>query len=133
MAILWWSDVAWSWYLRLPKACLDAGAQKSVIGKRQALAYCKQHNICYTHKPSLSNFKFGDGVFSSLGTLQIKIPNPNYSCLKIKVNLIPAVVPLLLGLDVLDNKKLLANNVQNEVKATNHGRSMPFTRKHGDL
>ena len=114
-------------------ACIDTGAQKSAIRKQQALAYCKQHNIRYTLKPSSTKFKLCNGVFSSLGTMQIRIPTLNHSFLKIKVNVAPADVLLLLGLDVLENEKLMANNVQNELQATNHGWSMPLTRKHGHL
>ena len=102
-------------------ACLDTGAQQSVIGKRQALACCKQQNIGYALKPSLTIFKFGDGVFSSLGTMQIRIPTPNYPFLKIKVDAVPADVPSHLGIDVLENDKLVANNVQNELQAAHHG------------
>ncbi len=40
---------------------------------------------------------------------------------KIKMNFVLAEVPLLLGLDVLVNEKLLANNVRNEVHAKHHG------------
>ncbi len=65
--------------------------------------------------------------------MQIRIPTPNCSFLKIKVNVVPADVPLLLGLDVLDNEKLVANNVQNELQATHHDWSMPLIRKHGHL
>ncbi len=112
-------------------ACLDTGAQQSVIVVRQALAYCKQHKIRYTLKPSLTKFKFGDGEFSSLGTMQIRILTPNNLFLKIKVNVVPADASLLLGLDVLDNEKLVANNVQNELQAAHNGWSMPLNRKHG--
>ncbi len=55
---------------------------------------------------------------------------PNYSFLKTKVNVVPADVPLLLGLYVLDSEKLVANNVQNEPQSAHYGWSMPVTRKH---
>ena len=114
-------------------ACLDNGAQQSVIGKRQSLAYCKQHNGRYRLKPSLTKFKFGDVVFSLVRTIQIRIPRPSYSCFKIKVNVIPTDVPLLFGLDVLNNEELVANNVQNELQGTHYGWSMSLTRNHGHL
>ncbi len=114
-------------------ACLDTSAQQSVIVIRRALAYYKQHNVRYTLKPSLTKFKFGDGVFSLVGTIQIRIPTLSYSFFKIKVNVIPADVPLLLGLDVSDNEELVANNVQNELQGTHYGWSMSLTRNHGHL
>ncbi len=45
--------------------------------------------------------------------MQIRIPTPNNSFLKIKLNVVAADVPLPLGLVVLDNEKLVANNVLN--------------------
>ncbi len=86
-------------------ACLDTGAQLSVISKRQVPAYCKQHNIRYTLKPLFTKFKLGDGVFLSIGTMQIRITTRNYSFLKIKLNVVLAEIPLLLDLDVLGNEK----------------------------
>ncbi len=65
--------------------------------------------------------------------MQIRIPAPNYSFLKIKMNVVRTDVPMLLGIDVLDNEKLVANNVLKELQATNHGWSMHLTRKHGHL
>ena len=65
--------------------------------------------------------------------MQIRIPTPNYLLLKMKVNVVPAYVPLLLGLDVLDYEKLVANNFQNELQATDHGWSMSLARKHEHL
>ena len=103
------------------------------MDKRQALAYCKQHNIRYTLKPLLTKFKFGDALFPSLGSVQIRIPTPNHSSLKIKVNVVLADVPLLLDLDVLDNEKLVASNVPNELQASHYGWSMTLLRKHRQL
>ena len=65
--------------------------------------------------------------------MQIRIPTPNYSFLNIKVYVVLADIPLLLGLDVVGNEKLAANNFQNGLQAAHHGRSMPFTRKRGHL
>ncbi len=58
-------------------AYIDTGAQKSVIGKWQVLCYCNQHNIWYALKPLLTKFEFGDGVFSLLDIMQIRILTPN--------------------------------------------------------
>ncbi len=63
--------------------------------------------------------------------MKIKIPSPKYSLLKTEVSVVPAEFPLLLGRDVLENDKLLANKVQNQLQGTHHGWSMPFIREHG--
>ncbi len=130
---IWRSSYGKTFLSRDPCASQGACLDTDVIGKRQVLAYCKQHNIRYTIQLSLTKFKFGDGVFSSLGTMQIRIPTTNYSFLKIKLNVVPADVSLLLDLDVLVNEKLVANNVQNDQQAAHHGWSMSLTRKHGQF
>ncbi len=53
--------------------------------------------------------------------MQRRIPTPNYSFFKTKVYLVPTDVALLLSIDVLDNEKLEANNVQAELQEAHHG------------
>ncbi len=83
---------------------LDIIAHQRVIGMIQAMAYNNGHNTCYKLKPSLTKFKFEDVAFSSLSTIKIGIPTPNYSLSKIKINLVPKDVMLLLGLDIFNNQ-----------------------------
>ncbi len=108
--------------------CLDTVAHESISGKRQAIAYCKQHKIRYTLKPSLIKYKLGNGLSFSQGTKLIRILAPNDLFSKIKVIVVSTDVPLLHGLDVSSNEKLEANNVQNEQQAAHHGWSRPLTR-----
>ncbi len=84
----------------------------------------------YALMPSSKKSKYNDGVLSSLGSMQIRMPTPNYSFLKIKMNLVPAAVTLLLDLEVYKNRRLVANNVLNELQATHHGWPRPLTREH---
>ena len=84
-------------------------------------------------KPSLNKFNFDDGLFSYLGTMQTGILARNYSFYKIKVNVVPADVPSLLDIDVLDNEELVANNVWNELQSEHYLRPMPPNRKHGRI
>ena len=65
--------------------------------------------------------------------MQFRIPTPSWSPSRIKVKVLPADIPLLLGLNVLDNEKLVANNVLNELQVKHHGWSMPLTHKHEQL
>ncbi len=83
-------------------ACLDTGTQQSVIGRRQARAYCKHHQLKFKLKPSHTRFKFGDGTYSPLVSIQIRIPTPNASFLKIEMDAVEADAPMLLGLDIMD-------------------------------
>lgn len=91
-------------------ACQGTGAQKSVIGVNQAKAYCRESNVRMKLKQSHSRFKFGDGDYRYFGRLDVRIPTPDGSYLPLSVDVANADVPLLIGLDVLDRLKLVANN-----------------------
>ncbi len=120
-AIFWWNNIVYQRSVRLQRSILGHWRKE----KRNWLAYCKQHNIPYALKPSLTKFKFCDVVFSSLGTIQIIIPTLNYPFLKIKVNAVTANVPLLCGLDASGNEKIVENNIQNEPRAKRHFERAP--------
>ena len=60
----------------------------------------------------MNKFKFGYGVFSWLGTRQIRTLTLNYAFVHIKVNVVPANVLLHLGLDFLHKEIFVANTVQ---------------------
>ncbi len=114
-------------------ACVDNGAQKSVIGERQAKAYCKIPEFKFKLEPSSTFFRFGDGSYPSLGSMEIRIPIPNGSFLKIQSDVVSACIPFLLGLDVLDRESIVANNVTNELQSPLSGWSIPLKRKFGHL
>ena len=106
-------------------ACLNTGAQKRVVGERQTIAFCERHNMRDKLEPSVTRFKFGDGTFPSLGKIEARIPTPNGSYLKIDMRVLSTDVHMLLGLDVLDRKSIVANNVHNELEAMHAGWTMP--------
>ncbi len=114
-------------------ACLDTVTQQSVIGRRQARAYCKHQQRKFELKPSHTRFKFGDSTYPSLGSIQIRIPTPNESFLKIEMDVFEADVPMLLGLDIMDRDRLVPNNLLNELQAPYHGWLLPIIRKYGHL
>lgn len=114
-------------------ACVYTRAQRSVVGKDQAKAYCKQIGVRF--KPNLSPtlFRFGDGTFHNLGIIPERIPSPDGSFLKIYMDVVIADVPMLIGLEVLDQNLLIADNVANLLISKRHNWSLPITRKHGHL
>jgi len=113
--------------------CIDTGAQKCVIGKLQAKAYCKFAKITYQVIPSETTFRFGDGDFSSLGKLPIRIPIPNNSYIPYEFDVVQPDVPMLMGLDLLDAMKCYANNVENKFVSPFENWTLPITRKFGHL
>lgn len=54
--------------------CVDTGAQVSVCGRRQAMAYCKNMQIPFSTRPSTMTFKFGDVVSPSIGVMKFRFP-----------------------------------------------------------
>ena len=98
---------------RFHGACLDIGAQRTCIGLPQAKALMKRQGTRLKLKPSPYVFKFGDVRHKSLGQVNICIPTPNYTFIEVNADVVPADVPLLIGIDTLDKYQLVADNVKN--------------------
>jgi len=95
---------------RMPKfkgAVIDTGAARSCIGKKQAVAYAGTIG----HVPKLSktnlSFRFGDKVEKSCGAILIKLPIGNGMLIEFYCDIVPANIPLLLGLDILKRERLI--------------------------
>jgi hypothetical protein len=58
-------------------AVIDTGASKSIIGVKQARAYCVSHKLRMNAQPSSTRFRFADQICSSLGRIKISIPTPD--------------------------------------------------------
>jgi hypothetical protein len=112
-------------------ACLDTGAQKSVIGLPQALAYARFTSQNISTRTSHSAFRFGDGRQVSLGLISIRFPMADGHFFDRDVDVVPADVPLLMGLDLMDEVGLLFDNTTNQLIHPLSGWSLPVVRKLG--
>jgi hypothetical protein len=92
--------------------CIDCGAERSVIGLSQARAY---NQAAITIRQRKVHFRFANDVKQSIGQLPISIPTPEGS-IEILVDVVDAPVPFLIGLDILDEYKLVCNNVDNRLE-----------------
>lgn len=96
-------------------ACVDTGAQRTVIGKQQAYAYLKwaglQRRLEQDKTPEV--YRFGGSRHASIGTLTIRIPLADDYFLELTVDVVDVNVPLLFGLDTLDKFHMYANTVLN--------------------
>ena len=82
-------------------AVMDTGAQKSVIGMKQAAAYCRHHKFDLPSVSRRAKFRFGDTVLPSRTMLHLFFPTPGG--LKIvKADVVDANISLLIGLETLD-------------------------------
>ena len=114
-------------------ACLDIGAQRTCIGLQQANAYCHMQKKPFKLRKSLISFAFSDGVYKSLGSMEIRIPTPDNSFISLDVDFVKPDVPFLLGLDILDQHQLVADNIDNKLRSRALGWSMPIVRHRGHL
>lgn len=67
--------------------CVDTGAQVSVCGRNQALAYCKHMQIPFAVRPSQMRFKFGDMISNSMGIMKFRLPCPNGGSIDIDIDI----------------------------------------------
>lgn len=114
-------------------ACLDTGAQTTVIGLRQAKAYCKYMKIEFNPKKSSNKYRFGDDQQQSIGTITIRIPIMDNLVISKKVDVVPANVRFLIGLDFLDKYRFYINNVENNLCIPILNVKIPIIRKRGHI
>ena len=105
----------------VPSFCVDIGAPRSVAGKAamdQILGSLKRKFI-----PSATSsryFRFGDVVVKSLGLVEVALDTPqNAPNIMVLMDIVSVNIPALLGLDVLDNESLYADNVTNRLVRRN--------------
>ena len=117
---------------------LDTGAAKSVVGLRQARRFAKLAGERLTLAPSKRRFRFGIDVHASLGSTTLRFPTPG-GISSITVDVVKPDLPFLVGLDVLDAKRLQVLSVRNLIEHVPPsdmgppGWTMPLWRKNGHI
>lgn len=111
-------------------ACIDSGAEKTVIGLRQAKAYCQFMKVPFKPDSNSNVYRFGEDSQKSLGSIDIRIPVPS-SFICLKVDVVQADVPFLLGLDALDLCKFFYNNLTDELICPSLSWKLKVKRKLG--
>lgn len=65
-------------------------------------------------RPSKCGFKFANATYSSLGSIELPLhTTPSIPTIIVNMEIVPADVPALLGLDVLDEHQLTVDTVIN--------------------
>ena len=116
-------------------ACLDTGAQHTVIGKPQAEAYrasIRQEADLETEK-ELRSYRLCGCTFDTLGAVSIRLPIAEDYFVPLFVNVIAWNVPFLLGLDIMDRYRMYVNKVTNHLVCVNEGVAVPVVRKYGRI
>jgi hypothetical protein len=113
-------------------ACVDTGAQKTVIGLPQAKAYCRFIGTKFKLKENRNVYQFGVIKQESLGSLKVILPTPE-PLINLEIDVVQADVPLLIGLDVLYENGMTADTLNNFLKCPGRGWKIPLVRKLGHV
>lgn len=92
-------------------ACLDSGAQRTVIGKLQVDAYLMMTEECieFTQSKTKKLSGFGSVTHNDRGFVKIRVSVSRKHSVELFVYVVSIEVPLLLGLDVMKNLKVIIN------------------------
>ena len=110
-------------------AVVDSGASKSCMGIRQARALCKATGQSMSLRPTTVRFRFGSGPTQPLGIMDVNLSTPG-GPVSVPCHVVKNDVPLLLGLDFLDENQLYLRNTRNTLCSEN-GWSLPIARAAG--
>lgn len=115
-------------------ACLDTGATRTVIGRRQAEAYARLTGRPLSlRRDKPTSFLFGGVRTPSQGKVSIRVPISTELYALLHVDVVDIDVPLLVGLDILDDLALYVNTVENVLKCDKRGIATPLVRKDGHI
>lgn len=76
-------------------------------------------------------FKLGQQVSRSISIINIRTPQGDHFHIALDMNVMKINIPLIVGLEVLKSRSLLANNVENKLEFLNLKISRPLTYKSG--
>ena len=111
---------------------IDTGAQKSCIGRSQAIAYLSFFKFNARLRKSSQRFRFGSGIVQATHRITITIPTP-CSYMEIVTDVVPVDIPFLFGLDIMRNRQLQPLIIHEELESLKHGWRMPLTFDQGHL
>ena len=98
-----------------PGFCIDIGAPKSVIGRKELGKIFLQQKIRVPNiqKSEVTHrFRFADKLFDSLGKVSLFLSTPKgIPPICVELDVVQADIPALLGMDILDREGLIADTV----------------------
>jgi hypothetical protein len=110
-------------------ACIDTGAQFTVIRLAHARAYCMFFGIPVALSISKRVFVFGVEIWNSLGILHVPLPTSSSSSFVLEVDVVLTNSPMLLALDVLCKSGLSADTVRDVLNCTENDWELTLVRK----
>lgn len=116
---------------RFEGACVDSGAQRTLIGKRQADLYASFAGTTIRPTKSKKLFRLGSCLHPACGIISIRLPITKHHFAEIIVEVIEIDIPFLLGLDLLTRFKIVIDFDDKVMRSKIDGTSLPITRKMG--
>ena len=100
-----------------PGFCVDIGTPKSCIGLKELRKIFNHLGKRVTKlKRSINRFRFADTTYKSLGQISLPLATPaEKPPIHVMMDVVPADIPPLLGMDVLDRESLIADTVANRL------------------
>lgn len=114
-------------------ACIDSGAEITVIGKKQAELYCGWVNARLQADASGTIYKFGESRHQGLGYISIRIPVSETHFANVNAAVVEIDVPFLLGLDALTKFKVILNFGDDTAQSKCDGWKLKMVRKLGHV
>ena len=117
-------------------ACVDSAAQRTVIGRKQALAYCSAYGIdpCFKKHDGYSPiFSFGTHRHKAEGYLDVRIPVHDSGFICIRASVVEVNVPLLLGLENMMHYKMVLDVDEKTLYSKLQGWKLDLRIKYGHL
>lgn len=118
-------------------ACVDSGAQRTVIGRKQADAYISQIGDATSGIKKdvdlATRFRFGDTNHNCDGILHVKMPVADDVVVHFDAFIVPIDVPLLLGLDVLKRLDIIIKFSNGTLQSENDDWVLNLKHKMGHL
>lgn len=93
------------------------------------MAYRIEDELQIKPKPSMSSFRLRDGTHKSLCVLRNRMPTRNVSDIHLGVDVVRPDVALLIGLGIIDQEQLVANDVENRIENIIYNWTIPSNEK----
>lgn len=110
-------------------ACIDSGAQHTVIAKQQAKLYAQLAAVNIAPSGLNRVYRFGNVSHECSGEISICVPINLQFFAIIQVEVVPVNIPFLLGLDVLTKLKIIADFDDNIIRSKLYGCELPIVLK----
>ena len=113
--------------------CMDNGAENTVAGKDQFLAYCNHIGTDPTLRPTTRKLKFGNVTHRSLGQATIRFPIDDKTFFEYESEVVDVDIPVIFGLDSMKKHGWEGGEVRNVMQHVDSRKTIRLVHKLGHL